>query len=145
MISLDFSKVNLRLKQENSKTLVFDPVRRKWLVLTPEEHVRQYMLYYLTGTMAYPPALVAVERKILTGKMAKRFDIVVYDRNHRPWMLIECKAPEIPVTDKTLHQLLQYQQSIQCPYWVLTNGHQTFCANATDISNIIWTDTLPVY
>lgn len=77
--------------------------------------------------------------------MAKRFDLVVYDRAHKPWMLVECKAPEVPVTEVTLRQLLQYQQTIQCNYWLLTNGHQTFCANACDPMQIAWLQDLPAY
>lgn len=77
--------------------------------------------------------------------MPRRFDIVVYDRNHQPWMLIECKAPEVGISEAALHQLLQYQQTIQCPYWVLSNGVETYCANATDIHAINWMEALPVY
>src|SRR5689334_8668153 len=97
MIPIDFSGIDLRLKHEAGKVFVFDPVRRKWLVLTPEEQVRQYLLAHLTGTMQYPQSLIAVEKKIMVGAMHKRFDIVVYDRTHNPWMLVECKAPEIPI------------------------------------------------
>ncbi|WP_276131974.1 type I restriction enzyme HsdR N-terminal domain-containing protein [Polluticoccus soli] len=145
MISLNFSEINLKFKQEKGKTFVFDPVRKRWLVLTPEEHVRQYMLGYLKEIMNYPLSLIAVEKRILVGTMMKRYDIVVHDRNHQPWMLIECKAPEVPISEKALNQLLQYHSTIPCSYWVLTNGHQTFCADACDVYAIKWLDQLPVY
>lgn len=145
MIRLDLSTINLKLKQEAGKTLVFDPVRRKWLVLTPEEHVRQYMLAFFIGTLHYPASLIAVEKRLLIGTLQKRYDIVVYDGSHKPWMLVECKAPEVPVTEKTLHQLLQYHNKMQCPFWVLTNGHQTFCADARNINEISWANELPAY
>ncbi len=145
MIALDYSNIQLKLKQEDGKTSVWDAVRRKWVILTPEEHVRQYMLSYMVGTLHYPASLIAVERAVLVGTLNKRFDIVVYNRNHKPWMLIECKAPEVSITEKTLHQLLSYQQTIQCPYWLLTNGHQTFCADATEVGNIKWVGLLPAY
>jgi hypothetical protein len=145
MIVLDFSVVRLKLKQEENKTTVFDTIRKKWLVLTPEEHVRQYIIQYLTQVLHYPAGLISVEKKIMVGTMAKRFDLVVYDRVHRPWMLVECKAPEIPITETTLRQLLQYQRTIQCNYWLLTNGHQTFCANACDPMQIAWLQDLPAY
>jgi hypothetical protein len=93
----------------------------------------------------YPAALLAVEKAILVGSRTKRFDIVVYNREHKPWMLVECKAPEVPITEKTLEQLLNYQRSVQCSYWLLTNGHQTYCADACDVSNIKWLESLPVY
>jgi hypothetical protein len=147
VIAIDFSGVDLKLKpsETEGKALVFDPVRKKWLVLTPEEHVRQYLLHYFINTALYPPGLMAVERKIMNGKMAKRFDIVVYQRNHVPWMLVECKSPDVLITESTLQQLLQYQKTIQCRYWVLTNGHQTFCADAANIHDIRWIAELPFY
>lgn len=145
MITVDFSNVQLKLRQHQGKTQVFDPVRKKWLILTPEEHVRQYMVSYLATTMQYPASLLAVEKSIKVGNVNKRFDIVVYSRSHVPWMLVECKAPEVPVTEQTLHQLLHYQRVVQCSYWLLTNGHQVFCADACDVQNIKWLASLPAY
>jgi len=146
MIAPDFSSIQLKLQKTDGKTTVFDPVRRKWVVLTPEEHVRQYMIAYLRDVLQYPSALMAVEKMIKVGGMSRRFDIVVYDREqHKPWMLVECKAPDVPVNETTLHQLLAYQRTTQCSYWVLTNGHQNFCADATDINNIRWLNSLPGY
>jgi type I restriction and modification enzyme subunit R-like protein len=145
MIPLDFSNIQLKLRQAEGKTSVFDPVRRKWLILTPEEHVRQHLIHYLTGTMRYPASLLAVEKTIKAGSMSKRFDIVVYSRHHKPWMLIECKAPGIPVSEKTLQQLLNYQRTVQCNYWLLSNGHQTYCADACNVENIKWLASLPLY
>jgi hypothetical protein len=145
MIPIDFSSVQLKLRKDDGKTSVFDPVRKKWLVLTPEEHVRQYMIGYLAGIMQYPASLLSIEKTIKVGSMSKRFDIVVYDRDHKPWMLVECKAPEVPVSEKTLFQLLSYQRVMQCNYWLLTNGHQTFCADACDVQHIKWLESLPPY
>jgi len=145
MITPDYTGIELRLKQNAGKTYVFDPLRKKWLILTPEEHVRQYTIHYLQHILKYPAALISVEKKIMVGNMPKRFDIVVYSRAHKPWMLIECKAPEVMLSENVLRQLLQYQQTIQCSYWVLTNGHQMYCADACDIKNISWLSSLPVY
>lgn len=137
--------MQLKLRKTEGKTSVFDPIRKKWVALTPEEHVRQYMLQYLMGAMQYPPGLIAVEKSIMVGTRIKRFDIVVYSRDHKPWMLVECKAPDVPVTEATLHQLLAYQRVMQCSYWLLTNGVQTYCANAADVENISWMNLLPAY
>ena len=145
MLTLDLSGLHLKLKQEADKTLVFDPVRKDWYILTPEEHVRQYLLQLFIESVAYPKGMISVEKKIMVGKMNKRFDIVIYDRQHQPWMLVECKAPEVLITEDTLHQLLNYQRTIQCPYWLLSNGHQAFCADAADVNHIKWLDTLPAY
>lgn len=145
MISIDYSGIVLRLRKEDGKTTVFDPVRKKWIVLTPEEHVRQYMIQYMITVLNYSPALMAVEKNIKVGDMNKRFDIVAYGRDHKPWLLAECKAPDVEISEKTLQQLLNYQRRVQCNYWLLTNGHQVYCANASDINNIMWLTSLPVY
>ena len=145
MISLDLSNVHLKLRQAGDKTTVFDPIRKKWLILTPEEHVRQHIIHYLINTVQYPASLIAVEKNISVGKLKKRYDIVVYNRDHKPWMLVECKAPEVPVSENTLRQLLSYQSTIQSSYWLLTNGHQAFCADARDVENIKWLLSLPEY
>ena len=145
MITLDFSGIHLKIKQENDKPFVFDPIRKQWVSLTPEEHVRQYVIHYMTEGMQYPKSMLSVEKKIMVGNLAKRFDIVVYNREHKPWMLVECKAPEVIISEATLYQLLNYQRTAQCNYWMLTNGHQTFCADACDIQNIKWLDSLPPY
>lgn len=145
MIAIDFTNCVLRLRKEEDKTTVFDPVRKKWLILTPEEHVRQYLLAYLVKELQYPASLIAVEKSIKVGNMNKRFDIVVYNRNHTPWMLVECKAPEVAISETTLQQLLNYQRTVQCNYWVLTNGHQVFCADAGNVQEIKWLLSLPVY
>lgn len=145
MITLDIQDIKLQLKQDSGKTLVFDPIRKRWFILTPEEHVRQYIIQVMLGKMNYPPALLSVEKQITVGSMTKRFDVVVYNRHHKPWMLVECKAPEIEISEKTLLQLLNYQRTTQCRYWLLTNGHQTFCADACNITEIKWLDALPPY
>jgi len=145
MVTLDFSGIALKIRQDDDKVRVFDPVRKRWIVLTPEEHVRQYFLKYLTQGMEYPLSLIAVEKKILVGKIAKRFDVVVFGKNHEPWMLVECKEPDVLITEATLFQLLTYHSSIHCSYWVLTNGHQTYCADARNLAEITWMDSLPLY
>lgn len=145
MVQLDISGIQLKLRTQDGGTQVFDPVRKRWFVLTPEEHVRQYLIQVLFSKLAYPLSLFSVEKQLQVGAMQKRFDVVVYDRDHRPWMLAECKAPDVPVTEQTLMQLLNYQRTTQCRYWLLTNGHQTFCADACDITDIKWLDELPPY
>lgn len=145
MINVDFTKGELKLKREDGKAYVHDPVRKKWLVLTPEEHVRQYILQYFIHQLKYPTSLISVEKQIAVGTQAKRFDIVVYNRDHKPWLLVECKAPDTSVNDATLHQLLQYHNTMQCSYWMVSNGHQTFCADARNLPEVKWIDELPAY
>jgi hypothetical protein len=145
LMQLEHSNIQLKTKQEEGKPYVFDPIRKGWYVLTPEEHVRQYLLQYLINTLKYPRGRIAVEKKILVGAMPKRFDLVVYDAAHRPWMLGECKAPEVDISEQTLHQILSYQRSIQCRYWLLSNGRELYCADGEDLMNIKWLEHLPPY
>lgn len=145
MISADFSGIALQLRRHEGKTQVYDPIRRKWIILTPEEHVRQYLLQYLMQHLHYPPSLIAVEKQLTLGTLTKRFDIVVYNREHKPWLLAECKAPEVMITEATLNQLLQYHNTLQCRYWLLCNGHQVYCADAGNIAAIKWLEALPAY
>lgn len=145
MVQLDISEIQLRLRNNEGKTQVFDPVRKRWLILTPEEHVRQYIIQVLVQKMGYPVTMLSVEKQIEVNGMAKRFDVVVYGKGHNPWMLVECKAPDIMITEATLHQLLNYQRSIQGKYWLLTNGHQNLCADANNIEAIKWLSELPAY
>ncbi len=145
MLLPDISTIQLRLKQEEGKTKVFEKKKKKWLILTPEEHIRQYVLQYMVSNLQYPVSLISVEKKIVVAGMAKRFDIIVYDRKHNPWMLVECKSPEVALSNDTLFQLLQYHNAIPCRYWVVINGHQGFCADAQDVFNVTWQDVLPAY
>ncbi len=145
MITLEVNTALLKLKQVSNRPYVFDVIRKKWVLLTPEEHVRQHVIHHLTTVLNYPSALIAVERKILVGKLAKRFDIVVFDRNHKPWMLIECKEPAVDINEKTLYQLISYHSAIPCKYWLLSNGHQNFCAEVSEQGTVQWRDSLPVY
>jgi hypothetical protein len=126
---------------------VWDPVRRQWVALTPEEHVRQSLLGFLIDHLHYPPALMGVEKGLSFGHTTLRFDLVIYDReSSEPWMLVECKSPDVAIADSALHQLLQYQSKFPtCRYWLLTNGHQHFCADAQNPFDIKWLDALPAY
>ena len=94
------------------------------MLLTPEEWVRQNLLQYLVQNLHYPASLIAVEKEIKLGELSKRFDIVVY-KNELPWMIIECKEAMIALNEKTMLQILQYQQVLMAQYLFMSNGHET--------------------
>jgi len=125
MIPVVFPKNDFKIKDGKNGELIFDPYRKQWLVLTPEEWVRQNFLLYLIKVLEYPAKLIGIEREILLGDLRKRFDIAVYDRNGLPWMLIECKAMDIPLTDSVFSQVLRYNQTLQASYLIITNGAYT--------------------
>lgn len=136
--------LQLNIKTEENTRKVWDIVRKKWIVLTPEEYVRQALLHYFTNTMQYPVGLIAVEKQVKYGSLIKRYDIVVHNRLQQPWLLVECKAPEIAISQSTLQQLLQYHSQIPCPYWLLSNGIESHCARVQG-EIIEWLGHLPEY
>ncbi len=109
---------------DQAKDQIFDPFRKKWVALTPEEWVRQNVLQYLHQVCQYPAALIAIEKSIQLGELTKRFDILIY-REDKPWMIIECKEANVAINDKTIAQLYQYQQVLEAQYLIATNGHDT--------------------
>jgi hypothetical protein len=126
MIQVNYPEPVFRFKEENGKEMIFDFIRKQWLLLTEEEWVRQNFIQYLIQEMKYPVTLIAVEKEIQLGDLKKRFDILVYDNDHKPWMLIECKAAEITLDEKVLHQVLRYNISMPATFLVITNGHFTY-------------------
>ena len=132
---------SLRTSQRNGKDYAFCPFRHKWVRLTPEEQVRQRFLQLLTDRYGYPASRIAVEEAMPTGQRA---DAVVYDRQLRPAILIEFKAPSVAVTPATLDQAAVYNRLLQVPLLVLHNGTQTVIANVQE-DNITFLTDLPQY
>lgn len=111
----------------DNKTVVFDPLRKQYVALTPEEQVRQKMLYYLVETRKVPAGLVAVEYSIKVNNLPKRADIVVFNNLGEPQMIVECKAETVPITEKVLDQAIRYYSGLKVQYLTLTNGKSMFC------------------
>jgi hypothetical protein len=132
MIKIEYPPYQPKIKKEKNIEFIFDEIRKRWVVLTPEEWVRQNFLNYLIQTKKYPSTLIAVEKEIIINNLKKRFDIVVYDIHTIPWMLIECKEMEVTLTEKVLNQTLGYQSFLQCKYVVLTNGVNCIAFENTD-------------
>ena len=119
---------------EDGRTKVFDPIRKIYCTLTPEEEVRQKMLYYLVEQKKYPSGLIAVEYSIKVNGLPKRCDIVVFNREAKPVMIVECKAEYVPITQKVLDQAIRYYSGLNVNYLLLTNGKTIFCYHI-DIEN----------
>ena len=127
MIVLQYPSYPFKIKALHGKDQIFDPFRKTWVLLTPEEWVRQNLLQYLVQKLHYPSSLIAVEKEIKLGELSKRFDIVVY-KNELPWMIIECKEAKVALNEKTMEQILQYQQVLTAQYLFISNGHETMGA-----------------
>jgi hypothetical protein len=126
MIQVNYPEPVFRFREENGKEMIFDFIRKQWLLLSEEEWVRQNFIQFLIQELKYPVTLMAVEKEIQLGDLKKRFDILVYDRDHKPWMLVECKAGEITLDENVLHQVLRYNISMPATFLVITNGHFTY-------------------
>jgi hypothetical protein len=124
MIKIDYPQHAFRFKSENDNEMIFDELRKSWLRLTPEEWVRQNFVQFLVSKK-YPAALIALEKKIMVGEMMKRFDILVFDRQHEPLMMVECKAMNVVLGEEVLRQVLRYHVAVPVSFLVITNG--TYC------------------
>lgn len=116
----------LETKTDNEKTYIMDPIRRKWIVMTPEEFVRQLTLHYLFQLASSSKRLISVEKQIKVNGITKRFDILLYDDQANPYLLVECKAPKVALTDLTFQQISFYNVELKVPLLLITNGRDTY-------------------
>jgi len=126
MLAINFPEPAFRIKTEDGREYIFDLLRKKWLLLTEEEWVRQNFVQYLIRVKKYPAALIAQEKEMRLGELKKRFDVLVYNNDHKPWMMIECKARGISLDENVLQQVLRYNISIPVQYIVITNGQMSY-------------------
>jgi hypothetical protein len=127
MVTLNLPSFDYKLKKENGTVFILDIIRKKYLVLTPEEWVRQHFVHYLINTLQYPRALIKIEGGLRFNELQKRSDIVVFSREGAPWMVIECKAPDQKLSQRTLHQASVYNHSLRAKYLTVTNGLTHLC------------------
>jgi hypothetical protein len=126
MIKIEYPAYDFKIRKEKNTDFIFDNGRKRWVVLTPEEWVRQNFLQYIIGIKNYPVSLIAIEKEIYLGELKKRCDIVVYHRNALPWMIIECKEMNEQLNSKVLDQILRYHITLPAKYLVVTNGSYCF-------------------
>jgi hypothetical protein len=126
MIPINYPEPSFRTRKEGSRELIFDGLRKRWVVLTPEEWVRQNFLRYLMVDKGFPATMLAIEKEMRLGELRKRFDILVYNPAHQPWMMVECKAAGVSLDNRTLDQLLRYNMAIPVSYLIITNGISCF-------------------
>lgn len=126
MIKIQYPKSQVKVRQRAGVNETFDVIRKKWLLLTPEEWVRQNMIQYLLTEKRYPASLISVEKEIKLGELKKRCDLVVYDRDSLPWMIIECKEMNVALSGKVIEQVLRYHITLPATYLVITNGSYTY-------------------
>ena len=126
MLQLNFPPYNIKVKNENGQRKIFDILRRKYLVITPEEWVRQHFIHYLIDYKGYPISLLANEIPLSIGEKVIRADSVLYDSHLRPRMIIEYKAPHIQLTQKVFDQISAYNLLLHVDYLIVSNGIDTY-------------------
>lgn len=128
MQKLNFPAYDFRFKNSENKIAIFDGVRKKFVVLTPEEWVRQNVVSYLLSELDYPKNYLNVEKIIKINGLTKRYDVVVFQPDGKIFLLVECKAPHVPITQGTFDQIARYNMSLDARYLMVTNGlNHYFC------------------
>lgn len=141
---LNLPEADLRIKEAGQLTQVFDAVRRRFVSLTPEEWVRQHFLHFLIRDKHYPASLIGVEMMVKVNNLSQRADLVVYSKEGRPWMIIECKAPAIQLDEHVFYQAARYNLPLQAQFFVVTNGLEHYCLRFNG-SGFDYLDDLPEY
>ena len=119
-------KEKLKFKKEGKNRFIYGEIRKKHLVLGPEELVRQLIIIHLIEDCKFNKNRIAVEKQLIVNELKKRCDILVFDSDMKPFLLIECKAPNVPVTDDTFRQIAWYNMPLKVPYLMVSNGMKTF-------------------
>lgn len=122
MQSLKLPTFNYKIKSSENKQLIFDIIRKKYVVLTPEEWVRQHFINYLVFHKNYSVSLIAVEKQLKVNNLNKRFDILVYNKEGLPKIIVECKAPTIPINQESFDQIARYNMTLNSELLIITNG-----------------------
>ncbi len=131
MTKVVFGQYDFRFREENGQKQVFDPVRKKHVLLTPEEWVRQHIIHHLLE-LGYPASLIAIERGIEVNGTQKRFDVVMYDRDSKPLIIVECKAQNEPINQQVVMQIAGYNLTLKAKYFWLTNGDSNYFIRLSD-------------
>ena len=146
MPQLNLPNADLKIKLVEGTTQVFDAVRKKYLILTPEEWVRQHFIYFLNVEKNYPLGLMGVEKLVKYNDMRTRADIVLYTTQGIPNMIVECKAPKVKITQHTFNQIAKYNSQLKVQYLVVTNGMKHYCCEMKyDTNKIKFLEEIPEF
>lgn len=146
MIDLRLPPFEYRVKKDEGKLWIFDVIRKKYVALIPEEWVRQHYIHYMINQLSYPKSLIRVEGGLEFNKLQKRSDIVVYDREGKPWLIVECKSPDVAVSSETVFQAATYNATLRAKFIAVTNGLVHLQAETDWLRNETrWLDEMPSY
>ncbi|WGH76404.1 type I restriction enzyme HsdR N-terminal domain-containing protein [Tenacibaculum tangerinum] len=146
MQELNLPSYTFKLKSNENKTLIFDNLRKKYVVLTPEEWVRQHFIHWLIKEKNYPVSLIAIEKQLVINNLKKRTDIVVFASSGHPNIIVECKAPQVKITQDTFDQIARYNLTLNANYLIVTNGLQHFfCRLDKEQETYVFLRDIPEY
>lgn len=146
MQKLNLPTYKFRLKSNDNKTFIFDNLRKKYLVLTPEEWVRQHFVRFLMEGKKYPATLIAIEKQLIINNLKKRTDIVIFSSDGTPNIIVECKAPKIKIAQDTFDQIARYNLKLNANYLIVTNGlEHYFCQLDKENETYIFLRDIPDY
>ena len=144
MQKLNFPSYNFRFKNSENKVSIFDDIRKKFIILTPEEWVRQNTIQFLLQEKNYPKSYLNIEKLIKINDITKRYDIVVFQPDGTLFLLIECKAPEVKITQETFNQIARYNLKLKAQYLMVTNGlNHYFCQMDYEKERYVFLEDLP--
>jgi len=146
MTNLNLPKYSFRIKNRENKLYIFDQIRKKDMVLTDEEWVRQNFVSFLHQEKKYPLSLIAVEKQCIVNDLSKRTDILVFNKSGNPHIIVECKAPHIKISQDTFDQIARYNMTIKANYLIVTNGLQHFyCQMDHKLKRYDFLKEIPIY
>ncbi len=143
MLRIQFPQHNFRIKEEDNREFIFDEGRKKWVRLTPEEWVRQNFLQYLIQVKKIPLSIIAIEKEVQLADVKKRCDVIVY-KEHKPWMIVECKEMNVPLSQAVLEQVIRYNMALPVEYLVISNGSFSYAWQRKN-NNLIEIEELPMW
>lgn len=146
MQKLNFPQYSFRFKNNQNKIAVFDDLRKKFVILTPEEWVRQHCIKFLQNEKNYPLSLINVEKQLKIAGLTKRYDIVVFEPDGNIQMIVECKAPTVKISQETFDQIARYNLTLKANFLMVTNGlDHYFCKMDYENENYIFLKDIPEY
>lgn len=146
MQALNLPNYPFKIKSSENKYFIFDIVRKKYVLLTPEEWVRQHIVHYLIQEKNYPISLIAVEKKVTVNKLTKRTDILVFNAKGLPHIIVECKAPSIKIAQESFDQIARYNLKLDASFLIVTNGlKHYFCKMDFINQEYVFLNTIPNY
>jgi hypothetical protein len=146
MQKLNLPTYPFKVKSSENKTLIFDKIRKKYMVLTPEEWVRQHFVHFLIEEKKYPTSLIALEKELTINNRKKRTDILIFNTDGIPDIIVECKAPKVKITQETFDQIARYNLALNAKYLIVTNGlEHYFCQMDFENENYIFLKDIPSY